>query len=76
MKINFDPFDGDYEDDDYYEDENNFRQNKKWKFRDSDRASAGDNSYKKNIRRRRKQKQKNQEYQEKIGYKDDGEEEF
>ena len=61
MKINYE----DYLDDEYYEDKDNYRQSKPRKFKDSEKASAGNSSgKKKNIRKRRKEKMKRRETEE------------
>lgn len=61
MKIDYE----DYFDDEYYEDEDNYRQVRSHKFKDLEKPSAGDNSgKKKNIRRRRKEKIKQRESEE------------
>lgn len=65
MKIDY----RDYLDDDFYDDlydsDESYRQDKPRKFKDTDRASAGNNKNKKNIRKKRQAKQKqrkNEEY--------------
>ncbi len=56
MKINYEDFLDEYDDEDSFQ-----RIKPKKKFRDSERASAGDNSYKKALRKKRQAKQKERE---------------
>lgn len=61
MKVDY----RDYIDDDFYEEKDeNYRQNKPRKFKDSERASAGSNAKKKSIRKKRKEKQKQRKSEE------------
>ncbi len=63
MKIKYEDYLDD--DDEYYDEENNYRQSRPRKFKDSDRASAGNHTgQKKNIRKRRKEKMKQRESEE------------
>lgn len=71
MKVNYE----DYLDE--YDDADNFQRIKpRKKFKDSDRASAGDSSHKKAIRKKRQAKQKQREQEEFQRDYEDTEEEY
>ena len=63
MKIDYRDY---LDDDDFYIEDENYRSEKPRKFKDSERASAGNNKNKKTIRKKRQQKQKQRQNEERM----------